>query len=358
VSDEVGPVVMDFAAVLEGAKRRVEGCTTLEELRSTEMELLGKRSEIAEAHSRLGSLEPEQRREAGRRLGEVRSALEALFAGRRAVLQAEQRQTILQADRIDLTELPDPSGTGLGRIGSIGHLHLVQRTRDELEDVFVGMGFAIADGPEVETDWYNFEALNIPPAHPARGMWDTFYLDVGEPGSVLLRTHTSPVQIRLMQSQAPPIYAVMPGRCYRRDTPDARHTPIFHQVEGLVVDRDISFADLAGTIETFTGAYFGPEIHSRLRPAYFPFTEPSAEFEITCTICKGQGCRTCSQTGWVELGGCGMVDPAVFEAVDVDPEQWTGFAFGFGIDRCAQMRHAIPDMRVMLENDVRVLLQG
>jgi phenylalanyl-tRNA synthetase alpha chain len=189
-------------------------------------------------------------------------------------------------------------------------------------------------------------------------MWDTFYLEVGEPGSVLLRTHTSPVQIRLMQSQAPPIYAVMPGRCYRRDTPDARHTPIFHQVEGLVVDRDISFADLAGTIETFTGAYFGPEIHSRLRPAYFPFTEPSAEFEITCTICTGDGCRTCSQTGWVELGGCGMVDPAVFEAVDVDPEQWTGFAFGFGIDRCAQMRHAIPDMRVMLENDVRVLLQG
>jgi phenylalanyl-tRNA synthetase alpha chain len=350
--------VSDFADLLADAKRRVEGCTSLEELRSTEMELLGKRSEIADAHSRLGSLEPGERREAGRRLGEVRSALEALFAGRRAVLETEQRQRILQADRIDLTELPDPSGTGLGRIGTIGHLHLVQRTRDELEDVFVGMGFAIADGPEVETDWYNFEALNIPPAHPARGMWDTFYLDLGEPGSVLLRTHTSPVQIRLMQSQAPPIYAVMPGRCYRRDTPDARHTPIFHQVEGLVVDRDISFADLAGTIETFTGAYFGPEIHSRLRPAYFPFTEPSAEFEITCTICKGSGCRTCSQTGWVELGGCGMVDPAVFEAVDVDPEQWTGFAFGFGIDRCAQMRHAIPDMRVMLENDVRVLLQG
>jgi phenylalanyl-tRNA synthetase alpha chain len=350
--------VSDFADLLADAKRRVEGCTSLEELRSTEMELLGKRSEIADAHSRLGSLEPGERREAGRRLGEVRSALEALFAGRRAVLETEQRQRILQADRIDLTELPDPSGTGLGRIGTIGHLHLVQRTRDELEDVFVGMGFAIADGPEVETDWYNFEALNIPPAHPARGMWDTFYLDLGEPGSVLLRTHTSPVQIRLMQSQAPPIYAVMPGRCYRRDTPDARHTPIFHQVEGLVVDRDISFADLAGTIETFTGADFGPEIHSRLRPAYFPFTEPSAEFEITCTICKGSGCRTCSQTGWVELGGCGMVDPAVFEAVDVDPEQWTGFAFGFGIDRCAQMRHAIPDMRVMLENDVRVLLQG
>jgi phenylalanyl-tRNA synthetase alpha chain len=354
----VGPAGLDVSAVLAGAERRVEDCTTLEDLHSAEVEILGKRSEIAEAHSRLGALEPGERRDAGRRLGEVRARLETLFAGRRDVLQAEQRQAILRSDRIDLTELPDPSGTGLGRIGSIGHLHLVQRTRDELEDVFIGMGFAIADGPEVETDWYNFEALNIPPAHPARGMWDTFYLDVGEPGTVLLRTHTSPVQIRLMQSQSPPVYAVMPGRCYRRDTPDARHTPIFHQVEGLVVDHDISFADLAGTIETFTGAYFGAGIHSRLRPAYFPFTEPSAEFEITCTICMGEGCRTCSQTGWVELGGCGMVDPAVFDAVGVDPEEWTGFAFGFGIDRCAQMRHAIPDMRVMLENDVRVLLQG
>ena len=273
------------------------------------------------------------------------------------MLQEEERRSRLASDRLDLTELPDPSGTGLGSIGALGHLHLVQRTRDELEDVFVGMGFTVAEGPEVETDFYNFEALNIPAAHPARGMWDTFYLDVGEPGSVLLRTHTSPVQIRLMQAHQPPIYSVMPGRCYRRDTPDARHNPIFHQVEGLVVDNGISFADLAGTIQTFTGAYFGEGINSRLRPAYFPFTEPSAEFEITCTICRGEGCRTCSRTGWIELGGCGMVDPAVFEAVGVDPERWTGFAFGFGIDRCAQMRHGIADMRVMLENDVRVLTQ-
>ena len=219
------------------------------------------------------------------------------------------------------------------------------------------MGFVVEEGPEVETDWYNFEALNMPPAHPARGMWDTLYLDVGEPETVMLRTHTSPVQIRLMQSQPPPIYAVMPGRCYRRDTPDARHIPTFHQIEGLVVDRGISFADLAGTIETFTTAYFGPDTHSRLRPSYFPFTEPSAEFEITCTICGGDGCRTCSQTGWIELGGCGMVDPAVFAAVGLDADEWTGFAFGFGIDRCAQMRHEIPDMRVFFDNDVRVLRQ-
>jgi phenylalanyl-tRNA synthetase alpha chain len=223
------------------------------------------------------------------------------------------------------------------------------------------MGFEVAEGPEIETDWYNFGALNIPPAHPARGMWDTFYLDLGDPETTLLRTHTSPVQIHLMEEAVAngglPIHAVMPGRCYRRDTPDARHLAVFHQIEGLVVDKGITFADLAGTIEVFTTAYFGPDIHSRLRPAYFPFTEPSAEFEVTCTICHGSGCRTCSQTGWIELGGCGMVDPAVFTAVGINPDEWTGFAFGFGIDRCAQMRHQIADMRALTENDIRFLRQ-
>jgi phenylalanyl-tRNA synthetase alpha chain len=203
-------------------------------------------------------------------------------------------------------------------------------------------------------------------------MWDTFYLNLGAPESTLLRTHTSPVQIHLMEAAVAhgqgdgdgdsgagglPIHAVMPGRCYRRDTPDASHLPVFHQIEGLVVDKGITFADLAGTIEVFTTAYFGPDIHSRLRPAYFPFTEPSAEFEVTCTICHGRGCRTCSQTGWIELGGCGMVDPAVFDAVGIDGDQWTGYAFGFGIDRCAQMRHQIADMRALNENDIRFLRQ-
>jgi phenylalanyl-tRNA synthetase alpha chain len=219
------------------------------------------------------------------------------------------------------------------------------------------MGYAVAEGPEAETDWRNFEALNLPPGHPARSMWDTFYLRLEPPGSTLLRTHTSPVQIRVMQAQPPPIFIVAPGRCYRRETPDARHLPVFHQIEGLVVDRGISFADLSGTIEAFTTAYFGPEIHSRLRPSFFPFTEPSAEYEINCTICRGAGCRTCSGTGWVELGGAGMVDPAVFAAVGIDDEEWSGFAFGFGIDRCAQMRHGIADMRVLLENDIRFLSQ-
>ncbi len=231
------------------------------------------------------------------------------------------------------------------------------QTRHELEDTFVAMGFAVAEGPEAETDWYNFEALNMPPAHPARGMWDTLYLRLGPPETVLLRTHTSPVQIRLMESQPPPIYAVMPGRCYRRDTPDARHLPVFHQIEGLVVDRGITFGDLAGTIEAFTNAYFGPGMHSRLRPSYFPFTEPSAEFEVTCPICAGAGCRTCSGSGWIELGGCGLVDPNVFAAVGIDPEIYSGFAFGFGIDRLAQVRVGLADMRTLLDNDVRFLEQ-
>jgi len=340
---------VDTEALVASAVEVLEATTTLTELEEAHTELLGKRSALARAHQSLASLEPAQRPEAGRRLNEARRRIESHLSHRREEFERGERAARLQADRLDLTEVIAPPLRG--------RLHVVQRTRDELEDVFVGMGFVVAEGPEAETDWYNFEALNMPPAHPARGMWDTLYLELGEPETVMLRTHTSPVQIRLMESQGPPIYAVMPGKCYRRDTPDSRHIPTFHQIEGLVVDHGISFADLAGTIETFTTAYFGPDIHSRLRPSYFPFTEPSAEYEITCTICKGKGCRTCSQTGWIELGGCGMVDPAVFEAVGLDPDEWTGFAFGFGIDRCTQMRHEIPDMRVFFDNDVRVLRQ-
>jgi phenylalanyl-tRNA synthetase alpha chain len=313
---------------------------------------LGKRSALALAHRQLGALDPDARREAGARLHEIRGRLEGVAEQRRVDLAAADRAAMLAADRLDLTE-ETGAVSPIGR----GRLHLVTQTARALEDVFVGLGFAVAEGPEAETDWYNFEALNMPPAHPARSMWDTFYLDLGQPESVVLRTHTSPVQIHLMEDATPPIHAVTPGRCYRRETPDARHLAVFHQVEGLVVDRGITFSDLAGTIETFTNAYFGSDIHSRLRPAYFPFTEPSAEVEITCTICRGEGCRTCSGTGWIELAGCGMVDPAVFEAVGIDPTVWSGLAFGFGIDRCAQMRHGIADMRWLTENDVRFLRQ-
>ncbi|MDQ1361513.1 MAG: phenylalanyl-tRNA synthetase alpha chain [Acidimicrobiaceae bacterium] len=348
----------DIASLVSQAEAKIEAATSSEELDEVRTVLLGKKSELAQAQRALGSLDPEIRKDRGKQLQEARQAVELQLANRRATFSRDELAAAMEADRLDLTEVivsEVRSPTARGR------LHLVSQTRDELEDVFVGMGFDVAEGPEIETDWYNFGALNIPPAHPARGMWDTFYLDLGPPETVLLRTHTSPVQIHLMEDAVLngglPIHAVIPGRCFRRDTPDARHLPVFHQIEGLVVDRGITFADLAGTIETFTTAYFGADIHSRLRPAYFPFTEPSAEFEVTCTICHGVGCRTCSQTGWIELGGCGMVDPAVFDAVGIDPGVWTGFAFGFGIDRCAQMRHSIADMRALIENDVRFLRQ-
>jgi phenylalanyl-tRNA synthetase alpha chain len=343
---------MDVGRLEGEAAAAVAAAASSAALAEVESAVLGKRGPLALAHRQLGSLDPEERRSAGQVLNEARRRLEALVADRRAELAAAERRAALEADRLDLTETRVVAAP-MAR----GHLHLVTQTQYELEDTFVGMGFTVAEGPEAETDWYNFEALNIPPAHPARSMWDTLYLDLGEPETVVLRTHTSPVQIHLMEDQPLPIHAVMPGRCFRRETPDARHLAVFHQVEGLVVDRGITFGDLAGTIETFTGAYFGPGIHSRLRPAYFPFTEPSAEFEITCTICRGEGCRTCSGTGWIELGGCGMVDPAVFDAVGIDAGEWSGFAFGFGIDRCAQMRHGISDMRALIENDLRFLRQ-
>ncbi|HVF76595.1 MAG TPA: phenylalanine--tRNA ligase subunit alpha [Acidimicrobiales bacterium] len=340
----------EIALIEKDGLARITSATSLDELRATEAEVLGKRSAVAQLNTRLGSLAPEERKAVGQLINEARSRLQAAADEHRAAMAVEERRRRLEAERLDLTEvLPGPP--------TRGHLSLITQTRDELEDVFVGMGFSVAEGPEVETDWYNFEALNIPKAHPARSGHDSLYLEWGEAESTLLRTHTSPVQIRVMQTQPPPIYSIMPGKVYRKDTPDARHTPSFSQLEGLVIDRGITFGDLAGIIETFTQAYFGPGRKARLRPAYFPFTEPSAEFEVTCTICAGSGCRTCSGTGWIELGGCGMVHPNVFAAVGLDPEEWTGFAFGFGIDRLAQMRHGIADMRVLLENDIRFIAQ-
>lgn len=337
---------------------RIDGAQTLEQLLEDEVFIIGKRSILSTLQKSLGALAPEDRKDAGAQLQDARREVEGVFAQRRASLERAQRALAIEADRLDLGDVV------VAQVAlplAVGHPGIVAATQRQLEDVFVAMGFTVADGPEVESDWYNFEALNIPPAHPARGMWDTFYVDLGEPETVVLRTHTSPTQIHLLEDAVAagtlPIHSVMPGRCYRRDTPDARHLAAFHQIEGLVVDRGITFADLAGVIETFTHAYFGADISSRLRPAYFPFTEPSAEFEITCTICRGAGCRTCSQTGWIELGGCGMLDPAVFAAVGVDGREWSGFAFGFGIDRCAQMRHQIADMRALIDNDVRFLRQ-
>ncbi len=338
-----------WADLVADAVARVAAARDAAELHRLDVELLGRQSAMVAARAALASLPPEERRAAGRALNEARAAVEDALAARRRALEDEERSARLEAERMDLTEVRPTRRRG--------HLHLVTQARDRLEDVFVGMGYVVADGPEAETDWYNFEALNFPAGHPARNMYDTLYLELGPPESTLLRTHTSPVQVRVMEATTPPIYAVMPGRCYRQDTADASHLPNFHQIEGLVVDRGISFADLAGTLDAFTQAYFGAGIRSRLRPSYFPFTEPSAEFDITCVFCKGDGCRSCGRTGWLELGGCGMVHPNVFRAVGYDPEEWTGFAFGFGIDRMTAQRHGIDDLRELVTNDVRFLRQ-
>ena len=345
--------------LLEEARRQLSDATDLDSFVETERALLGKRSPLAALNATLKDLAPADRGTAGEAINEVRRQVAELAGSLRREREAEANRRRVDAERLDLSEISaGPRRAPLGSsANAAGHLHLVTQTRDELEDTFIAMGFEVVEGPEAETDWYNFEALNMPPDHPARGMWDTLYLRLGAPETVLLRTHTSPVQVRLMESAKLPIYAVMPGRCYRRDTPDARHLPVFHQIEGLVVDEGITFGDMAGVIEAFTESFFGEGMHSRLRPSFFPFTEPSGEFEVTCPICGGGGCRTCSGSGWIELGGCGMVDPNVFEATGIDPERYSGFAFGFGIDRLAQVRTSLADMRVLLDNDIRFLSQ-
>jgi phenylalanyl-tRNA synthetase alpha chain len=328
---------------------RIRETTNLDDLTALGAELLGKRSELAARKQALGGLPPEERKEEGRKLNDLRQEIEAALGTRRAELEQAERHARLEAERLDLTEVIVDRRRG--------HTHLVTQAIEALEDVFVAMGFTVAEGPEVETDWYNFGALNFPAGHPARNMYDTLYVELGEPESTLLRTHTSPVQVRVMEAQEPPIYSVMPGRTFRRDTTDASHLPNFHQIEGLVIDEGITFGDLAGTLDAFTRAYYGGDIATRLRPSYFPFTEPSAELDITCVFCKGDGCKTCGRTGFLELGGCGMVHPNVLRNCGIDPERWSGFAFGFGIERMALMRHGIDDIRELVTNDIRFLQQ-
>lgn len=334
---------------LERARAEVPSVETLEALAALERGLLGKRAAVTEVNEGIKSVEPAQRPEIGKAVAAFRREVGELLAARRTQLEQVEALRRAEHERLDVT-LP-------GRARRRGRLHLITQVQRELEDVFVGLGYQVAEGPEVESDYYNFEALNMPAAHPARSMWDTLYVKLGRPEEVLLRTHTSPVQIRVMESRTPPIFTVMPGRCYRRDTLDARHSPVFHQIEGLAVAEGITFGDLAGTIDAFTQAYFGPGHVSRLRPSYFPFTEPSAEFEVTCIFCEGSGCSVCSKTGWIELGGCGMVDPNVFAAVGYDAERYTGFAFGFGLERMAMLRHGVDHIKAFFENDVRFLRQ-
>jgi phenylalanyl-tRNA synthetase alpha chain len=304
-----------------------------------EADLVGKRSPFADLKTQLGSLPGDQRAAAGKALGDAtRTAADALSTAS-ASAAATQRAAQIDAERLDLTErLTKPSR---------GHHHIVTQAWERLEDVFVGMGFVVEEGPEVETSWFNFTALNMDESHPARSDFDTLFVDWGAPGSTLLRTHTSPVQIRTMLRQPPPIYAICPGRVFRRDTPDSTHMPVFHQIEGLVVDRGITLGDLSGTIEEFVTAFFGPGYESQLRPSYFPFTEPSAELDV----------RDPTSGKWLELGGCGMVHPNVLRNCGIDPEEWSGFAFGFGIDRFAKSFHHVEDIREMFTNDIRFLGQ-
>jgi len=329
--DEIDRIAAD-------ATTRAAAAATLDDWRALDVELNGKKSALGGFKRRLGELDPDERRSVGAALNRAQEQVRAALAARRAQLDAAARHAQLAAERLDLTELRPPH--------QAGHLHLVTQTMERLEDVFVGMGFTVAEGPEVEDDWHNFTALNLPAHHPARDMQDTFFVELGELGDVVMRTHTSPVQIRVMETEPPPIYSVMPGRVYRQETADATHLAVFHQIEGLVVDRGITFAHLAGTIDTFTKAYFGEGFSSRLRPSYFPFTEPSAEFDIQ----RPDG-------SWLELGGCGMVNPNVLRNCGLDPEEWSGFAFGFGLDRLAGMRHGVPDLREIMSVDIRFLAQ-
>jgi phenylalanyl-tRNA synthetase alpha chain len=329
----------DIADAVGAALAEIDAASSAAELAALSGALVGKKSALGQLKSKLGGVaDIDERKAVGQALNEAMHTVEAAIATKRAQREAAELEARMATEGIDITERIAPSHRG--------RTHLVTQATQRLEDVFVGLGFQVAEGPEVESDFYNFEALNMPASHPARSMWDTLFVESSEPGSVVLRTHTSPVQIRVMQEWPPPIYAVMPGRVFRRDTPDATHMPVFHQIEGLVIDKGITFAHLAGTIEAFTKAFFGNDFTSRLRPSYFPFTEPSAEFDV-----RGANGK------WVELGGCGMVHPEVLRAGGVDPEVYTGFAFGFGIDRMAKERHEVADLRDMYANDLRFVRQ-
>lgn len=336
-------------AVSEAATA-AEAVAEIGELEELQRRYVGRRSPAAQVTEAIKTFAPEDRRGAGRAVSGYKSAIADVIERRRAAIVSSGAAGGARGERLDLT------AGGHGRVR--GHLHLVTQVQRELEDIFAGLGYRVAEGPEVEDDWHNFEALNIPPAHPARSMQDTLYVRLGRDEQVLLRTHTSPVQIRTMETNEPPIYVVAPGRTYRNETPGPRNSPVFHQMECLAVDRGITLADLFGTIEVFVKRLFDDEsVRTRFRSDYFPYTEPSAELAVSCIFCHGEGCRVCSFTGWIELGGCGMVDPNVFEAVGYDPEQWQGFAFGFGLERIAMIRYGIDEIRTFFEGDVRFLAQ-
>ena len=334
----------DLQNILQQAEQEIEAATDLKSLDHFRVFYLGKKGVLTESLKQLGQLPPEERPLAGQRVNVIKEKIQALLEQRLQLLQESEVSGKLAAEAVDIT-LP-------GRRQAVGSIHPVTKTRERLAALFTKMGFSIKDGPEIEDDFHNFAALNIPELHPARAMQDTFYFADGQ----LLRTHMSPVQIRVMNTQEPPLRIIAMGRVYRRDF-DVTHTPMFHQMEGLMIDENISFADLKGIIIHFLQNFFESSVPIRFRPSYFPFTEPSAEVDIGCVNCNAKGCRICSQTGWLEVLGCGMVHPNVLQSVGIDHEKYTGFAFGVGIDRLAMLRYGITDLRSLFENDIRFLRQ-
>ena len=329
----------------EEAELALAGADSLEKLEELRIVFLGKKGKITDVLKQMGKISPEERPVIGQEANKLKDRLNKLLGARKEELADVVRKQRLEEERIDIT-LP---GTEV----SAGRTHPLRRVTREIEEIFIGLGFTIEEGPEIETDYNNFEALNVPKYHPARDLQDTFYID----DHYLLRTHTSPVQVRTMARQKPPIRIIAPGRVYRSDEIDASHSPVFYQAEGLVIDKNISFADLKGTIQLFVQAVFGEDTRTRFRPSYFPFTEPSAEVDISCVICRGEGCRLCSHTGWLEILGSGMVHPRVLEMAGIDPEEYSGFAFGMGLDRITMLKYGINDIRLLYENDQRFLHQ-
>jgi len=343
---------MDLDSVIENAATKAANAQDLAALDLVDSEVLGRQSAIAEARRQLGKMATEDRPAAGARLNEITAAVETLLKSRRTELEHLEADRLLSDDRADVTLEAWK--------GEQGTEHLIGQTIQEICDIFVGLGYRVAEGPEAELGWYNFDALNTPPTHPARLESDTLYLDYGDPADeILLRTQTSPMQARYMETHEPPVYVVVPGKVYRNEAMDASHLPVFYQIEGLAVDEGITFSDLKGTLAHFAREYLGPRTKVQLRPDFFPFTEPSAQLLVSCFNCDGAdpGCRVCGGSGWFEVLGCGMVDPNVLTAVGYDPGRLTGFAFGMGVERLAMVRHGITNIRHFIENDLRVLEQ-
>jgi phenylalanyl-tRNA synthetase alpha chain len=330
--------------LLDEAKKATEAAGTIKELDDVRIRYLGKKGEVTLLLKGLGNLTPEERPAAGQAVNQARKEIEGFIAARKTAVQSGERDRHLKRQVVDLS-LP---GVRQNR----GHRHPVTKVMEEVLDIFGGLGFSVRVGPEVEKDYYNFEALNFPKDHPARDMQDTFFIRE----EVVLRTHTSPVQVRTMESEEPPLRIVSPGKVYRHDY-DVSHTPMFHQVEGFMVDEGVAFSDLKGVLEEFVHQFFGREVPVRFRPSFFPFTEPSAEVDMGCVMCRGKGCRVCSDSGWIEILGSGMIHPEVFRYVDYDPEKYSGFAFGMGMERIAMLRYGIDDIRLLFENDMRFLEQ-